>query len=66
MTDVWTSVGVVAGLLAVAATGWLWLDPVIAIAVAANVAREGYGLVRRSADGLMDRALDPQSQQQID
>jgi cation diffusion facilitator family transporter len=65
-TDVWTSVGVVAGLAAVAATGWLWLDPVIAIAVAANVAREGYGLVRRSADGLMDHAVEPRVQQQID
>jgi cation diffusion facilitator family transporter len=65
-TDVWTSVGVVVGLAAVAATGWLWLDPVIAIAVAANVAREGYGLVRRAADGLMDRAVDARTQQQID
>jgi len=65
-TDVWTSVGVVLGLLAVAATGWLWLDPVIAIAVAGNVAREGFSLVHRSADGLMDRAVDPQTQQQID
>jgi cation diffusion facilitator family transporter len=65
-TDVWTSVGVVLGLLAVAATGWLWIDPVIAIAVAANVAREGYGLVRRSADGLMDHAVEPTVQAQID
>jgi cation diffusion facilitator family transporter len=65
-TDVWTSAGVVVGLLAAAATGWLWLDPVIAIAVAANVAREGVSLVRRSADGLMDSALDAQTQQQID
>jgi cation diffusion facilitator family transporter len=65
-TDVWTSAGVVLGLLAVAATGWAWLDPVIAIAVAANVAREGFSLVRRSADGLMDRAVDPAVQQQID
>jgi cation diffusion facilitator family transporter len=65
-TDVWTSAGVVLGLLAVAATGWSWLDPVIAIAVAANVAREGFSLVRRSADGLMDRAVDPAVQQQID
>jgi cation diffusion facilitator family transporter len=65
-TDVWTSAGVVLGLLAVAATGWLWLDPLIAIAVAANVAREGFSLVRRSAEGLMDSAVDPQAQQQID
>lgn len=65
-TDVWTSVGVVLGLLAVAATGWLWLDPVIAILVAANVAREGFSLVWRSADGLMDRAVEPDVQAQID
>jgi cation diffusion facilitator family transporter len=65
-TDVWTSVGVVLGLLAVAGTGWLWLDPVIAIAVAGNVAREGFSLVRRSADGLMDRAVEAEVIQQID
>ncbi len=58
-TDVWTSIGVVAGLVLATATGWLWLDPVIAIAVAANVAREGFSLVRRSSDGLMDAAVEP-------
>ena len=65
-TDVWTSVGVVLGLLAVAATGWLWLDPLVAIAVAGNIAREGVSLIRRSVDGLMDRALEPQVQADID
>jgi cation diffusion facilitator family transporter len=65
-TDVWTSAGVVAGLLAVAATGWLWLDPVLAIAVALNVAREGYALVRRSTLGLMDHAVEPEVQRAID
>jgi cation diffusion facilitator family transporter len=65
-TDVWTSLGVVVGLLAVAATGWLWLDPVLAIAVAGNVAREGFSLVRRSADGLMDRAVEPEVQARIE
>jgi cation diffusion facilitator family transporter len=65
-TDVWTSVGVVIGLLGVMATGWLWLDPLIAIAVAGNVAREGYSLVWRSADGLMDRAVEPEVIAQID
>ena len=64
--DVWTSIGVVLGLLAAAATGWLWLDPAIAILVAANVAREGFSLVRRSADGLMDGAVEPDVQAQID
>lgn len=65
-TDVWTSAGVVIGLLAVLATGWLWLDPVIAIAVALNILREGYSLTRRSAQGLMDEALEPEVRQQID
>ncbi|MDP1646841.1 MAG: cation diffusion facilitator family transporter [Rubrivivax sp.] len=65
-TDVWTSAGVVAGLLAVTATGWLWLDPVVAIAVALNILREGASLVRRSADGLMDRALDNDARAEID
>ena len=64
-TDVWTSLGVVLGLLAVAATSWSWLDPVVAIAVAANIAREGVSLLRRSVDGLMDRALDPQVLAQV-
>lgn len=57
MTDVWTSIGVVLGVLAVALTDVLWLDPVIAIAVALNIAREGFRLVRQSTDGLLDRSL---------
>ena len=65
-TDVWTSAGVVIGLLAVQATGWLWLDPVVAIAVALNILREGASLVWRSAGGLMDEALDPGALAQID
>ena len=64
-TDVWTSIGVVAGLGAVQATGWFWLDPVIAIAVAANIVREGSRLVWTSVEGLMDRAVEPEVQQQI-
>ncbi len=65
-TDVWTSAGVVTGLLAVQATGWLWLDPVLAIAVALNILREGARLVWQSAGGLMDEALEPEARQQID
>jgi cation diffusion facilitator family transporter len=65
-TDVWTSAGVVAGLFAVQATGALWLDPVIAIAVALNILREGASLVRGAADGLMDRALEPDAQAGIE
>ena len=65
-TDVWTSAGVVVGLLAVKATGWLWLDPVLAIALAMNIAREGVHLISRSADGLMDQALEPEVRGQIE
>jgi cation diffusion facilitator family transporter len=57
MTDVWTSAGVVVGVALVALTGWLWLDPAIAIAVAAHIVWAGVGIVRRSVVGLLDRAL---------
>ncbi len=65
-TDVYTSAGVIVGLLAVMATGWLWLDPVVAIAVALNILREGASLVWRSAEGLMDRAVEPDVRAEID
>jgi cation diffusion facilitator family transporter len=57
LTDVWTSVGVIAGVGAVALTGWLWLDPVLALLVAANIVWTGWKLVYRSTQGLMDVAL---------
>ncbi len=56
LTDVATSAGVVVGLVAVRLTGWLVLDPLVAIAVAANILREGWRLVRRAVGGLMDEA----------
>lgn len=59
-TDVWTSTGVVVGVGLVAISGWLWLDPVVAIAVAANILREGVHLMWKSTEGLMDRALEPE------
>jgi cation diffusion facilitator family transporter len=65
-TDVWTSLGVVGGLVAVQLSGWLWLDPLAAMAIALNILREGISLVRRSADGLMDRALEPEVQAEIE
>jgi cation diffusion facilitator family transporter len=58
LTDVWTSVGVIAGVGLVWLTGWLWLDPAIALIVAANIVRTGWHLMRRSAAGLMDVSLD--------
>jgi cation diffusion facilitator family transporter len=65
MTDVWTSVGVILGVAAVSFTGWLRLDPLIAILVAANITWTGYQLVRRSALGLMDTAVAPEIQQKV-
>jgi cation diffusion facilitator family transporter len=57
LTDVWTSAGVVVGVGLVWATGWLILDPLVAIAVAANIVWTGAQLVRRSVLGLLDAAI---------
>lgn len=65
MADVWTSAAVVVGLLAVLATGWLWLDSVLALGVALNIVREGAHLVWRSSQGLMDQALEPEAQEAL-
>ena len=65
VTDVWTSAGVVVGLLLVLFTGWLWLDAVVAIGVALNILKEGIELIWRSSQGLMDEAVDPQVLAQI-
>ena len=60
MTDVWTSGGVVVGLVAATLTGWLWLDAVVAIAVAINILREGWHLIWSSSQSLMDEAVEPE------
>ena len=57
LTDVWTTAGVIVGVGLVVVTGWLILDPLIAIAVAIHILWTGYRLMRRSFDGLMDRAI---------
>ncbi len=62
MTDVWTSVGVLAGVGMVALTGWEILDPIVAFIVAANIVWSGVRIVRMSALGLMDTALPTQEQ----
>ena len=64
--DVWTSAGVVVGIILVQVTGWLWLDPVVAIGVAANIIREGARVVWGSIDGLMDKAVEPEVQASIE
>jgi cation diffusion facilitator family transporter len=60
MTDVWTSAGVVGGIIAVTFTGWQVLDPLVALAVAVNIVWSGYHLIKRSTLGLMDSALPPE------
>ncbi len=65
VTDVWTSVGVVVGIVLVHATGWLWLDAVVAMAVALNILKEGGHLVWESSQGLMDEAVEPEVLAQI-
>jgi cation diffusion facilitator family transporter len=65
-TDVWTSAGVIVAVVAVQFTGWLWLDPAVALGVAANIIREGARVVWVSIDGLMDKALEPDVQERID
>lgn len=66
MTDVWTSVGVIAGVGLVWLSGWLWLDPAIALLVAANIIWTGWQLMSRSASGLMDAALPVESVEKIE
>ena len=56
LTDVWTSVGVLLGVGAVAVTGWMPLDPIIALAVAGNIIWSGVKIIRESINGLMDAA----------
>ena len=66
MTDVWTSVGVIAGVGLVWITGWLWLDPAIALLVAANIIWTGWQLMHRSAAGLMDISLPPETLTEVE
>jgi cation diffusion facilitator family transporter len=65
LTDVWTSLGVVLGILTVQLTGWLVLDPLIGLVVAANIVWTGVRLLRDTAQGLLDRALPPEDQEAI-
>ncbi|MCB8918083.1 MAG: cation transporter [Ardenticatenaceae bacterium] len=65
MTDVWTSGGVLLGVGAVAITGWIVLDPLLALLVALQIVRSGIRLLRESALGLMDTALPNNEQQEI-
>jgi cation diffusion facilitator family transporter len=66
MTDVWTSVGVVAGVMLVGLTGWLWLDPLVAILVGLHILKEGWRLIIASTHGLMDSALPAQAMTELE
>jgi cation diffusion facilitator family transporter len=66
MTDVWTSAGVLVGVSLVWLSGWLWLDPVIAIGVALNIVWTGWQLMHRSAEGLMDVSLPAEKVAEIE
>lgn len=65
LADVWTSAGVILGVVLVYFTGWLVLDPIIAILVACNIAWIGARLLNDSAHGLLDTALPPADQRVI-
>ncbi len=65
LTDVWTSVGVLAGIGLVIVTGWQWLDPVVALLVAANIAWTAIGIMRRSVGGLMDASIPVSDQEAV-
>lgn len=66
LTDVWTSVGVIVGIGAVALTGWLWLDPVIALAVGINILWTGYKLLKESLSSLLSESLPKEEHAQLD
>jgi cation diffusion facilitator family transporter len=65
MVDVWTSLAVIGGVLLTTATGWIRLDPILALAVAANIIRTGISLIRRSLLGLLDTALPEETREEI-
>lgn len=65
LTDVWTSVGVIVGVALVSLTGWLWLDPVVALVVAAQILFTGFKLVRNAVNGLMDAGLPDEEVAQV-
>jgi cation diffusion facilitator family transporter len=65
LTDVWTSAGVFVGVVLVQWTGWLRLDPLVALAVAIQILWTGWALIVRSFEGLMDRAVPDEDRNAI-
>jgi cation diffusion facilitator family transporter len=66
ITDVWTSGGVLVGILIVKLTGWLILDPIVALAVATNIVFMAAKILLETAQGLLDRTISPAEQKQLD
>jgi cation diffusion facilitator family transporter len=66
LTDVWTSAGVIVGVALVALTGWLRLDALIALAVAAHILWTGWRLLGESAAGLMDASWPAAERAELD
>lgn len=64
LTDVWTSGGIILGLIAANLTGWQILDPIVAILVAVNILKEGWHILQETTAGLLDAAL-PKKEQMI-
>ncbi len=64
-TDVWTSIGIVVGVGAIGLTGWLIIDPLVALAVAVYIVLTGIGVIQRSVSGLMDSSLPEGELQKI-
>jgi len=65
LTDVWTSAGVIVGVALVVVTGWLRLDPLVALAVSLHILWTGFGLMRRSVRGLLDSAISAEDQREV-
>ena len=57
LADVWTTAGVIVAVLLVPVTGWWRLDPIVAVVVALQILWTGWRLIKRSFDGLMDKAI---------
>jgi cation diffusion facilitator family transporter len=66
LTDVWTSGGVLFGIVVVKLTGWLLLDPIVALAVATNIVFMAGKILLETAQGLLDRTIPPAEQKQLD
>jgi cation diffusion facilitator family transporter len=65
LTDVWTSLGVILGVVMVQLTGWLVLDPIIGLIVAANIVWTGFRILNDTAHGLLDTALPSEELEKI-